>query len=241
VIFRGKAATGFAVTLATLLVVTGCSSTGSADGATAPSADPSKAGARATLELRPVLVERAPDLAGRTPDVAGSPGQTSSARPTDASDPAWITPALITELGRLDCAAVGSASGAAAGAAASGDPAAARTACSSGPEAYLLGPAELVGSDVARAVAQSEADANGSTGSRWLIVLTLTDGGRQKFAAATRRLAALDSPHNQFAVVVDGVVLTAPRVAEAITGGVVQLSGDFDRQRATDLAARLGG
>jgi hypothetical protein len=117
VIFRGGVAPGFAVLTASWLVVTGCSSAGS----TSATHRSSSAGPRAVLELRPVLLAFDADSSGRTPDVAVPTGTQPSSRPTDASDPAWITPVLLAELTRLNC--TGSGAGVAPGpASAAGDP-----------------------------------------------------------------------------------------------------------------------
>lgn len=235
-IFEGRAPAVVAVGAA--LVVAGCSSSGSSPmvstGSSTVSTDVSRSGSqRAVVEMRPVLVERAPDLTGHPRSVPASvpPTAAPTVRPSDASDPAWITPDRVVALERLDCPAVRPAPSAA--------PAEPRVACAAGLEAYLLGPAELTGSDVERVSAQPEPGAVGSPGARWTIMLTLTDAGRDRLAAATRRVASLPAPRNQLAVVVDGVVLAAPRVAEAITGGSLQITGDFDHARAADLAGRL--
>jgi preprotein translocase subunit SecD len=44
------------------------------------------------------------------------------------------------------------------------------------------------------------------------------------------------SPLNQLAIVLDGRVVSAPVIQEAITGGSAQITGNFTQQEATDLA-----
>jgi len=58
--------------------------------------------------------------------------------------------------------------------------------------------------------------------------------GAQKFGKATT-----ENIGNRFAVVLDGVVITAPIIKSAITGGSGIISGNFTSQEATDLAVLL--
>ena len=46
----------------------------------------------------------------------------------------------------------------------------------------------------------------------------------------------LPSPQNQVAIVLDGVVVSAPRINEAILGGSAQITGSFSQLEAQDLA-----
>jgi preprotein translocase subunit SecD len=52
-------------------------------------------------------------------------------------------------------------------------------------------------------------------------------------------LSAQPSPQNQFAIVLDGVVLSAPQVNGPITGGKAEISGSFTKQEAQQLAAQV--
>jgi preprotein translocase subunit SecD len=58
--------------------------------------------------------------------------------------------------------------------------------------------------------------------------------GAQKFGKATS-----DNVGKRFAVILDGVVITAPVIRSAITGGSGIISGNFTSQEATDLAVLL--
>ncbi len=58
--------------------------------------------------------------------------------------------------------------------------------------------------------------------------------GAQKFGKATS-----DNVGKRFAVILDGVVITAPVIRSAITGGSGIISGNFNSQEATDLAVLL--
>ena len=60
-----------------------------------------------------------------------------------------------------------------------------------------------------------------------------TDGA-QKFGKITS-----NNVGNRLAVVLDGVVITAPRINSAITGGSGIITGNFNAQEASDLAVLL--
>jgi len=52
----------------------------------------------------------------------------------------------------------------------------------------------------------------------------------------TTRLTGLPSPQNQAAIVLDGLVYSAPRINESINTGTAQITGSFSQADATDLA-----
>ncbi|MFF3326711.1 preprotein translocase subunit SecD [Streptomyces sp. NPDC002889] len=97
---------------------------------------------------------------------------------------------------------------------------------------YVLEPASLVGSDVAGAKAQLD-----SNSGSWIVSLTFTSKGAVKFADVTGELATQQSPMNQFAIVLDEKVLSAPAVSQSITGGQAQISGAFTKESARELAS----
>ncbi|GEL25683.1 hypothetical protein PSU4_46370 [Pseudonocardia sulfidoxydans NBRC 16205] len=94
---------------------------------------------------------------------------------------------------------------------------------------YVLGPAELDGSHVASAEATNESGT-------WAVQVGLTPAGATAFADLSGRNVG-----KQLAIVVDGDLVSAPIIQAPITGGAVQISGDFDRTAATRLADRIMG
>jgi preprotein translocase subunit SecD len=62
--------------------------------------------------------------------------------------------------------------------------------------------------------------------------LRLSPADSRVFAALTRELAGLHSPHNQFAVIAGGRVLASPVVESPITAGRVAISGFTSRAQA---------
>lgn len=106
-------------------------------------------------------------------------------------------------------------------------------ACDSdGAYKYALGPAEVEGTDVDDASATYDAQ----QGSGWIVQLEFNDDGSDKFADVTGKLAAQAPPNNQFAIELDGEVVSAPSVDESITGGRAQISGSFNQESAEELA-----
>jgi preprotein translocase subunit SecD len=75
-----------------------------------------------------------------------------------------------------------------------------------------------------------------TTASGWYVTLDFNGEGTTKFGAMTTRLTALPSPQNQAAIVLDGLVYSAPRINEAINTGTAQITGSFSQEDATDLA-----
>ncbi|WAU80859.1 protein translocase subunit SecD [Streptomyces sp. Qhu-G9] len=100
---------------------------------------------------------------------------------------------------------------------------------------YILGPAEVEGTDVDKAAALF--DSQGGAG--WKVTMDFTSKGADKFASITGKLAKNQSPQNQFAIVLDGEVVSDPYVSQALTGGNAEISGSFNQQEAEDLANML--
>ncbi|MEV7019778.1 protein translocase subunit SecD [Streptomyces sp. NPDC093991] len=100
---------------------------------------------------------------------------------------------------------------------------------------YILGPAAVDGTDV------DEADAvlNTQSGAGWTVTMQFTGEGSKKFADITGQLAQKPSPQNQFAIVLDGEVVSDPYVRQALTGGNAEISGNFTQQSAQELANML--
>ncbi|MFE1548306.1 protein translocase subunit SecD [Streptomyces sp. NPDC058718] len=94
---------------------------------------------------------------------------------------------------------------------------------------YLLGPAEVEGRDVDNAKAAIDE----RTG-QWLVDMAFTSEGSKKFQSITSKLSQQTEPQNQFAIVLDGEVVSAPRVQTTLSASA-QISGSFNQQSAQDL------
>ncbi len=100
---------------------------------------------------------------------------------------------------------------------------------------YALAPALLTGTDIQSATASLPQSGAGT----WQVDLTLTTDGAKKFADATKNLSAQKSPNNQFGIILDGLVVSAPAVNEAILGGQATITGNFSAEEAKSLAQVL--
>ncbi|MBL7493366.1 hypothetical protein I6A60_37985 [Frankia sp. AgB1.9] len=136
-------------------------------------------------------------------------------------------PALTTALGQYRLLTCGSASSTAASPLPPSLPAA---ACDrTGTLKYLVQPAAMDRSDV-RAVASEINTGDGG----WAVDIAFTPPGQQRFTALTAA-----SVGQRLALVVDGVVQSAPTVDETIPGDAA-ISGNLTRPDAQRLAAILG-
>lgn len=90
----------------------------------------------------------------------------------------------------------------------------------------------LEGTDVSNAQAGSTTDSLGNKS--YVVELTLTDEGAEKFAEATAANVGY-----QISIVYDGEVISSPIVNEAITDGRCQISGSFTYEEADQLASTI--
>ena len=104
---------------------------------------------------------------------------------------------------------------------------------------YILGPVEVEGTDIADANAGTVTTSTGASTNTWAVNLKFTGAGTDKFAATTGRLFPLAAPQNQFAITLDGYVITAPTLQAVITGGSAQITGSFDKNSSKSLADQL--
>jgi preprotein translocase subunit SecD len=78
---------------------------------------------------------------------------------------------------------------------------------------------------------------------QWVVDLTFGGAARRVFADVTRAIAnqpsALTGQQKQFAIVLDGRVISAPTVNGVIPNGQAQISGDFSQIEAQTLANSL--
>lgn len=199
----------------------------------------------AQMRFRPVLVQTAPGPIDDA-DGDGEPdpeptvpiedlSDTPATEPTDASDLAWITPRVERELIDLDCTDPANRTGG------GGDEAdLPLVACAQdGSVKYVLGPVEIEGTQIASASSGLRTTAQGVVTNEWIVQLEFTGEGTQAFSESTQRLVTLPTPRDQFAIVLDGLVISAPSVNQPITNGSAEISGNFTRESAATLASQL--
>ena len=114
--------------------------------------------------------------------------------------------------------------------------------CDSQGNKYFLAPSVIDGKDVTNAIA-SPVEANGVPTGQWEIDLTFDSKGKGEFSTETATLYSQYSGQTgsgQFAIVLDGVVESAPVVNQgAITTGSATISGSFTEAQASQLATTL--
>jgi preprotein translocase subunit SecD len=103
-----------------------------------------------------------------------------------------------------------------------------------GSSKYVLAPAEVLGGDVTGARAELSQSTGGLGG--WQVSLNFNGEGTRQFADLTRTVWQLPPPQSQVAVVLDGLVVSAPVIQEPITGGQAQITGNFTQEESQDLA-----
>lgn len=114
---------------------------------------------------------------------------------------------------------------------------------------YLLGPTGVDGSGISDVSATMETTTN-----QWLVLLNFTAAAGQRWYELTKRayeadpnqspttcaVVNVDRGCNQIAIVLDGVVMSAPASQQdGIKGGQTQVTGTFTKQDAVNLAAIL--
>ena len=174
----------------------------------------------------------------------------------DNSSDSWITEQLLYDAYMTDCRAPDNLTGQAQ------DPSVAVISCAkdgSG-STYILGPADIAGTDIANANAGLETTDQGTTTNNWVVSLEFDKEGTAAFAEVSKRLLAYrdkaaaagtsqngvqstDSQKAQFAIVLDGLTIMAsgfnPSVSGPITDGRVQITGGFTQAQARTLANQL--
>ncbi len=210
--------------------------------------------ASAQLEFRPVLAASAPTptsagdqespepTPSETPDPdspeATEAPATPTATPTDASDLAWVTPALEEQYDNFDCSTLDDAD---TNLAPQDEPLVTCEFRDGFTIKYLLGPVELTGEVIENATSGQQVNQQGAPTGGWAVYLDFNDEGATKFRKVTERLAKIPQtdPRNQFAIVLDGRVITAPQTNVVIPNGKAEISGSFTQESAKSLADQL--
>jgi preprotein translocase subunit SecD len=200
--------------------------------------------AAAKLTFRPVLyTEAASDSAvgdsgsgaSASPTPYSPPASlqaTPSSKPTNGSDLAWVTPKLQDLYTNYKCSAPDDVTSAP-------DDEPLVTCDNDGAAKYILGPVEVSGADISNATSGLASNSQGTTTGEWAVNLSFNGAGTKDFGSVTNRLVKLAQPQNQFAIVLDGTVITAPTTNSAITNGKAQITGNFTADSSKTLADQL--
>lgn len=157
-----------------------------------------------------------------------------ASKPADESDPAWLTEQVLYDFLKLDCTKDENLTG---GFVAPVDKPLV-TCDKDGGAKFVLGPVAMEGTDIASAQGVPHMEGQVSTGD-WEVALEFKSDVAKRFGELTGRLVNLEPPRNQFAMVLDGLVISAPRVQSAILDGKTAITGNFDSKSALALAKQL--
>lgn len=167
-------------------------------------------------------------------DGDGKLSDTPATTPENASDPAWITEQIRYEAYMLDCTQPDARISAS-----EDDPAKPLVACSStNGGKYILGPAEIEGTSITQAASGYDQQSGQN-----VVSIQFDSTGAKAFTDITTRLYGFkeqgDSTRSQFAVVLDGKVISSATPQTIISGGSAQISGSFTPESAATLANQL--
>ena len=179
----------------------------------------------------------------------------------DNSSDSWITEKLLYDGYMTDCSDPKNLTGQ------TQDPKVAVISCSkeAGSQqhgAYILGPADITGTELKSANSGLETDSRGQTTNKWVVSLAFNPEGTKKFSELSKRLLAYrdqasaagaqgaqnpqaqnNQDKAQFAIVLDGLTIMASGfnqdVHSPITDGRVQITGNFNQNQANTLANQL--
>jgi preprotein translocase subunit SecD len=172
------------------------------------------------------------DGATPAPEPTESGAPTPAPTPTDASDLAQVTPELQAAYDAFECGSIDSTVPAP-----EDEPL--LTCESDGTVKYLLGPVEVTGADVADASSSIATTQQGASTGTWQVAIDFDDEGTAAFGDVTTRLTALPSPQNQFGIVLDKRVISAPVSRVVILDGNASITGNFTQETAKTLADQL--
>ncbi|MFI6456419.1 protein translocase subunit SecD [Streptosporangium amethystogenes] len=153
---------------------------------------------------------------------------TAADDPMAGVDPAGIDPAALKEFQTLDCAKQTNRG-------AQDAPDKQYVGCSTdGSTKFILDKAAVTGTSI-----DSASSGVDQTTGEWLVQLSFKGQGPDQWSKVTTTAFNSQAPRNQIAMVLDGMVISAPVIQEPITGGRAQISGNFTQVSADELANQL--
>jgi preprotein translocase subunit SecD len=203
----------------------------SADGSASASPSPSPSASASPSDA--ASPSATPESGSATPSPSGSATQDGQQTGNQLVQSAENDAAFAAEVAKLDCLSEQNRAGGSPD-----DPDLWLGTCDrDGAGKYTLEPAFIKGTNVTGADAVLPQNGVG-----WVVSLQFDSEGAKALADSSSRLSQLpdcgtgSSPCNAFAIVLDGVVVSAPRFNEPILGGQAQIEGNFSAQEAADLA-----
>ncbi|MER5999973.1 protein translocase subunit SecD [Nonomuraea angiospora] len=161
---------------------------------------------------------------------SGQPSTPPAQNPNAGVNTQGIDPAVLAQFNKLDCA-----NPANRGQGVQDDPKKQFAGCETdGSYKYVLDVAKVVGTDIDTASAGVR---QGTV--EWVVQLDFKSKGAAEWSKLTTTAYNSQEPRNKVAVVLDGVVITAPNIISPIPGGRAEITGGFDQLSATALADQL--
>jgi len=206
--------------------------TPSATGSPSASASPSSSGAASPS---PSASGAASPSAHATP----SPGSATSAWQQAQGDASLVSAPVKAQFNKLNCAdknwqqAVGYTKGQYT------NPHIQIVSCDSSHNKFVLDKSDVAGNMIASASAAPQTNSTA-----WQVILNFKSNGAKAFGDLTTTMydkyGTSNSPLDDLAVVLDGTVVSFPAINQGpITGGLAQITGNFNQQTATTLANQL--
>lgn len=175
-----------------------------------------------------------PYLAAADQDKDGKLSEEPATDPANNSDPAWVTEKVLYDFLKLDCTDPANLTG---GATHPADKPI--VACDpEGSAKFILGPTDVEGTQISSAQGRPHSNGQVLTGD-YEVGLEFKSEGTKQFAETSQRLVSLPPPRNQFAMVLDGLVISAPRMQSAILDGKASITGGFTQEQSFALAKQL--
>ncbi len=195
--------------------------------------------ASADMSFRPVITVGPGAATAAAQMLAPDKLPVPTAAPTNASDQNWVDAALYKTFETTSCVPPVTE------APTNADPTKPVISCQldSGAK-YILGPVEVPGKDISDANYGLQQGAQGATTNQWSVNLKFNSDGATKFREVTSRLngflqANPQDPRAQFAIVLDGRVISAPVSQAVISDGNSSITGNFTEASAKSLADKL--
>jgi preprotein translocase subunit SecD len=168
-----------------------------------------------------------------------APDSTSQVKYTDANKKAfsdaltWMTnpdPQSVAVYNAYTCPAPGAPPKAVVD-----DPTIPLVTCDAQGQKYLLSPAQIEGTEISSATANAPGSSQGAV--QWSVGIQLKGHGADVQAKLSQAMAGDQS--KQFAIVLDGQVISAPYFEQPILDGTSQITGNFSESEAKSLATSL--
>jgi preprotein translocase subunit SecD len=215
------------------------STSGSPSPSTSATATPKKSKSKNQNSVIPRALKATSTTPSASPTAVATPSPAPSTAAPAAATGIGIVPvtaALQEQFDALDCSQKAKVQKSLQKPGADGPTKTLVTCSDDGAEKYILGPSVVLGTEVKSASAGLAQSTQGVTTGGWEVNLSFNGKGRKEFGDVTREMVTQTGDLNRFAIVLDGLVVSAPTTQGAITDGNAQITGSFTQAGATNLA-----